>query len=289
MFKRDIRLRKEYIMNKALEEKEKKKQEKRILIKECLENGKKLPDDLKNETGLVKDLLFNEKIELETSFDSEYSQVGKENPKVLITTSRDPSIKLQRFAKDLKLIIPNSQKANRGSYIMKDFVESARKSGVTDIIVLHESNGKPSGMFVSHLPLGPTAFFSLSNIVSKDEISEGKKISEAYPHLVFDGFQTKLGARVTEILKHLFPVPKEDTKRIVSFRNRNDFIGFRNHICSRCDIEGTSKKQIVLTETGPRFDMKLYSIKLGTLDLEDGQVEWILRPFMNTAEKKTYL
>lgn len=29
------------------------------------------------------------------------------------------------------------------------------------------------------------------------------------------------------ILKYLFPVPKEDSKRVITFANDNDFISFR--------------------------------------------------------------
>jgi len=38
-------------------------------------------------------------------------------------------------------------------------------------------------------------------------------ISEAYPHLILDAFSSKLGERCANILKHIFPVPKDDTKR----------------------------------------------------------------------------
>jgi len=31
------------------------------------------------------------------------------------------------------------------------------------------------------------------------------------------------------ILKYLFPVPKEDSKRILTFANHDDFISFRHH------------------------------------------------------------
>ena len=37
-------------------------------------------------------------------------------------------------------------------------------------------------------------------------------MSEALPHLVLDGFTSKLGARVANILKYLFPVPKDDRR-----------------------------------------------------------------------------
>jgi rRNA maturation protein Rpf1 len=31
------------------------------------------------------------------------------------------------------------------------------------------------------------------------------------------------------VLKHLFPVPKADSKRVVTFANDSDFISFRHH------------------------------------------------------------
>lgn len=36
--------------------------------------------------------------------------------------------------------------------------------------------------------------------------------SEAYPHLIFDGFSSALGKRLANVLKHLFPVPKDDSE-----------------------------------------------------------------------------
>lgn len=45
-------------------------------------------------------------------------------------------------------------------------------------------------------------------------------VSEAYPHLIFDNFTSKLGVRVGNILKHLFPVPKADSKRVLTFANQ---------------------------------------------------------------------
>ena len=47
--------------------------------------------------------------------------------------------------------------------------------------------------------------------VLRHDIGEKKKvgtISEAYPHLVIDNFTSKLGQRVGNILKYLFPCPK---------------------------------------------------------------------------------
>jgi U3 small nucleolar ribonucleoprotein protein IMP4 len=38
-------------------------------------------------------------------------------------------------------------------------------------------------------------------------------VSESYPHLIFEGFSTKLGERIVQVLKHLFP-PREGTAKV---------------------------------------------------------------------------
>ncbi len=96
-------------------------------------------------------------------------------------------------------------------------------------------------------------------------------------------FQTTLGNRVKNILKYLFPVPKEDSKRVISFCNRSDYISFRHHTYSK------DGKDIELTEIGPRFEMKLYEVKMGTIENVDADTEWVLRPFMNTSKKRDFL
>lgn len=42
-------------------------------------------------------------------------------------------------------------------------------------------------------------------------------------------------------------------------------------------------------ELGPRFELKPYQIVLGTVDQVSAQKEWVLRPYMNSAKKKSYL
>jgi len=52
-----------------------------------------------------------------THIDDEYAHAAEREPKVLITTSRDPSSRLVQFAKELKLVFPNSQRINRGGQV----------------------------------------------------------------------------------------------------------------------------------------------------------------------------
>ena len=53
------------------------------------------------------------------------------------------------------------------------------------------------GLVVSHLPFGPTAYFTLSNTVMRHDIPKIGTMSEAYPHLIFHNFNSKLGERVS--------------------------------------------------------------------------------------------
>ena len=39
-------------------------------------------------------------------------------------------------------------------------------------------------------------------------------------------------------------------------------------------------------EAGPRFELKLYQLKLGTIEQTEVENEWVLRPYMNTARKR---
>ena len=87
----------------------------------------------------------------------------------------------------------------------------------------------PDAMIVSHFPHGPTLYFTLHNVTLRHDIESFRSstVSEQYPHLIFENFNSRLGERVRDCLKYLFPVPKEDSKRVMTFSNDNDFISFR--------------------------------------------------------------
>ncbi|KAK2589319.1 hypothetical protein KPH14_007868 [Odynerus spinipes] len=217
--------------------------------------------------------------------DDEYRWAGVENPKIVLTTSRDPSSRLKMFVKELRLILPNSQRMNRGNYEMKQLIHACRANDVTDFIIVHEHRGIPDTLVICHLPYGPTAYFTISDVIMRHDIPEIGTMSEQYPHLIFHNFKTKLANRVMSILKYLFPVPKEDSKRVITFANHDDYICFRHHTYKK--VNG---KDIELTEVGPRFQLKLYEIKLGTLDTTAAaDTEWALRPYMNTTHKRRFL
>lgn len=134
------------------------------------------------------------------------------------------------------------------------------------------------------MPLGPTIYFGISKPVLRHDLdSRADPMSEAFPHLIFNNFTTPLGERVVTILKHLFPVPKIDSKRVLTFNNEGGVIQFRHHTFQKTFHE------VELNEIGPRFDLKPYQITMGVLGQKEAVKEWQLRSFINTAGKKSVL
>lgn len=292
MLRRNTRLRKEYLYKKALEDREAATFEKKRKLEEALEEGKAIPTEL---TKRGEDRKLRKKLDLtddrtkeqRKAVDDEYAFVGTKDPRLLITTSRDPGTRLQQFAKELRHLFPGAQRVNRGSYVIADIMDLARRHEVTDVILVHEHRGVPDGIIVCHLPFGPTAYFGLSNIVLRHDLAEKPpQVSQAHPHLVFHGFSAKTGLRVMKILQSLFPPPKVLGERCCTFANCHDIVHFRHHTFKRPagpggDGHASKAKAVELTECGPRFAMRLFRIELGTIEMKDVKVEWVLRPYFN--------
>ena len=286
--RRQTRLRREYLYRKSLEGRDKAAYEQKRQVREALAAGKALPTELRATYDSLKsavDAEDNKTESVRTHVDDEYGDAGLLEPRVCVTTSRDPSSRLKQFAKEVKLLIPNSTRINRGNNRVDTLMEGCKQQEFTDVVVVQETRGEPDGLVVCHLPLGPTAFFTLSSGVLRHDLSPpAAPMSEAYPHIILNNFHTALGQRVGNILKCLFPVPRPDSQRVVTFSNDRDFISFRHHMYSK-----SSHDTVQLHEVGPRFEMRLYQIRLGTLDQKEADTEYVLRPYQNTANKRNVL
>jgi len=286
--RRQTRLRREYLYRKSLEGTEKAQYEQKRIVREALAAGRTLPTEVRASYDKLKAQVDAEDTRTEqvrSHVDDEYGDAGLLEPRVCVTTSRDPSSRLKQFAKEVKLLIPNATRTNRGNSRVDELMESCKQSEFTDVVIVQETRGEPDGLVVCHLPLGPTAFFSLSHTVMRHDLDPpAAPMSEAYPHIVLNNFNTELGKRVGNILKCLFPIPRPDSKRVVTFSNDNDFISFRHHMYSK-----PTHDAVTLHEVGPRFEMRLYQIRLGTLDQKEADNEYVLRPYQNTAHKRQVL
>lgn len=283
MIRKQARERREYLYRKSLELQESSLTEKRQQLKAALASGKPLSKELAEDKDLQKNFIYDESEQ--TEIDDEYLALsGISEPKVLITTSRNPSVKLLQFSKEVKLMFPNSIKLNRGNYVISDLVSTCQRVQISDLIILHEHRGIPTSLTISHFPHGPSIIFTLHNVKLRHDLPEIGNSSESYPHLIFENFTSELGKRVVKIMKHLFPPGvKKDSSRVITFINNDDFISVRHHMYVK------TKDTVELSEVGPRFEMRLYELRLGLLDNKDSEVEWQLRRFIRTGNRKNYL
>jgi U3 small nucleolar ribonucleoprotein protein IMP4 len=165
MDKRRVRLQREYLYRKSLEQKEQSIFERKQKLKDAIYSGKSIPSELRKEAHeLQKELQFDEnQKDPSTHVDDEYYRAGEVDPKVLITTSRDPSSRLTQFAKEMKLMVPNSTRMNRGGYVIGDIVETCRKNDATDLIIFHEHRGQPGFNFFNNRWNGNQSFSAWTN------------------------------------------------------------------------------------------------------------------------------
>ena len=111
MLRQNARLRREYLYKKAADAKDHVTAERKRKFREAVESGKPVPTELRNDAdALQREIALDDAAHEQPSdgIDSEYFNAGVADPKVLITTSRDPSSKLVQFLKEVKLLVPNS-------------------------------------------------------------------------------------------------------------------------------------------------------------------------------------
>lgn len=295
MLRRQARERRDYLYRRALQLRDASIAEKRALLKRSLATGKPLDPSVANDKSLRKDFRYDESIDEEAvaareSIDDEYSMLsGLTDPRPLVTTSRSPSTRLAAFSKEVRLLLPTAIRLNRGNLVLPNLLQSAKAAALSDIILLHEHRGTPTALTISHLPHGPTASFSLHNVMLRADIPNASRgtVSESYPHLIFEGFSTRLGKRVMKILQHIFPPrdgPQKVGNRVVTFKNVDDSVEVRHHVFVQ-----TSYREVELAEVGPRMTMRCFEIRGGTLEKDAGEVEWNLTQYTRTARKKNYL
>lgn len=92
-----------------------------------------------------------------------------------------------------------------GGYEVKELVQYASNKNFTHLIILGEKQKVCNGFLVTHLPKGPTAYFSLSSFQQGAKIAGHGKPTSHFPEIILNNFQTRLGRRMGRFLGSLFP------------------------------------------------------------------------------------
>ncbi|KAJ7949318.1 U3 small nucleolar ribonucleoprotein IMP4 [Quillaja saponaria] len=94
-----------------------------------------------------------------------YANTAERDPKVFLTTSRNPSAPLRHFGKELSFVSPNAQRMNSVGRVISEIIEACRAHEFTDVVLVHEQCGVPDVLIISYQPFGPTAYFGLLNVL----------------------------------------------------------------------------------------------------------------------------
>lgn len=93
----------------------------------------------------------------------------------------------------------------RSHYRLKSIIKYATHKGFTDIIILAEHHRRPCGMYICHLPEGPTSFFKLTNVKLARDMKGSAALTTHHPEVILNNFTTRLGRRAARQLAVLFP------------------------------------------------------------------------------------
>ena len=152
------------------------------------------------------------------------------------------------------------------------------------MIIVYENRSKPTSLVISHLPSGPTLFFTVSNVLYGIGQKKIKK-SETLPNVIFDNLNSNLGQRIAKVLGSLFPPASLSSKRIVTFTGFKGIILFGHYWNEKT---GYSNKNYVLQKLSPSFDLQPFKITLDIISKKNQQIEWVLTPFLNSKKKNFF-
>jgi ribosome production factor 1 len=215
---------------------------------------------------------------------------GNTTPKIMLTTQKKPSKLLFDFLKELIHVIPNTFYYPRKDYAFKKICEYGANKGFTDVLLFHENKKVIQGVYMCHLPKGPTSYWRLTRLKLGQEMSGGATCNASHkPELILNNFTTRLGRRLGRQLAALFPQsPDFQGRRTVTFHNQRDFVFFR-HYRYNFKQDGTLDTKCKLQEIGPRFTLKCRYVQHGIFDSKSGEYEYIWRPDSQVSRKKMFV
>ncbi|EPQ32341.1 uncharacterized protein PFL1_00537 [Pseudozyma flocculosa PF-1] len=197
-------------------------------------------------------------------------------PAILITTSMpsnsltphleslnaraQPAERTRDFVKELLNVFPGSEyrPRNKAKGVgLGKICGWARDRRYDAVMVVGENRKEPFALTIVALPNGPTAFFRLTSIAMGKEIYGHARPTPHTPELILNNFTTVLGHRVGGVLQGLFPkIPQLEGRQVVTCHNQRDYVFFRRH-----RYMFKSENKTALQEIGPRFTLKLHSLK----------------------------
>lgn len=303
MMHREKKLRQKYVADKK-----RTKTKERLKRKRDESNGiipaepKKTPktldtlrekDDTIVNAGGVEDEEVTEDIRLDAF--SDYFTSGKE-PKIIITTSNaEPPERIESFCKVLTHVFHNAIYVTRRNYKLDEVTQFSINRDYTDLILINDNRNTVTDLIISHLPKGPTAHFTVMDLLLPSEIKGVGAPSDHPCELILNNFVTRLGVTVGRMLACLFSqTPNFRGRRVATLHNQRDFIFFRLHRYMFEESETKLEKSkgpvtTTIQELGPRFTLKLRSLRLGNAADTHGEFLFVVKKDYEKTRRRFFL
>lgn len=182
---------------------------KKEALKQCFDLSRAIPHELRADAeDILSEIIHN------IVSDSEHPR-----PRVVVTTSRDPSSKLREFSKRLSLVF-NGSLLSRGNATLSDISSYATECGATCLMILREAKGVPRSVTFSFYPKGPTFSFSIDRF-------ECRKRSGTFAGsaaIIFEGFEGEIDLRVKTFFSLLFEKRKRYRRQLVMAKAEGKYV-----------------------------------------------------------------
>ena len=251
----------------------------------------------------------------------------KRETKVCVTTSPYPTERTLQLANELcKHVFYHAQCFHRQTFTLDKIKKFCDSRGYTALVVLNEGrkmahatgiNVGATDMYVSLLPDGPTAHFSMRNIMLHKEVPDHGAFlrdrnsslpkkqrdvsNDINAELILNNFTTRLGVSVAHVLQALFNTrsqPDFAYRQVATFHCQRDFIFFRFHRYifemaeTPMEVKSAPANLPITThiaELGPRFTLRLLSLHLGAIDQHNAEYVFLRKARDTKSKKKWYI
>lgn len=249
---------------------------------------------------------------------------SRRETKICVTTSPRPSARTVQFAQELcQHVFYHAQAFDRQTFTLDQIKGFCDQRKYTALVVLHEGRQLAHGcgtnvgvtdMYISLLPDGPTAHFGVRGVMLHKEVPDhgsffrdrDRRLSASMrahsndinAELILNNFTTRLGISVAHILQALFntrAAPDFAYRQVATFHCQRDFIFFRFHRYifemaeTPLELKNAPANMPITThisELGPRFTLRLYSVRLGAVDNHSAEYVYLRKSEDTKSRKK---
>ncbi|KAJ3484888.1 hypothetical protein NLI96_g5331 [Meripilus lineatus] len=181
-------------------------------------------------------------------------------PKVLVTTSQKATKVTYEFCEELVSVFPGAELIRRKKgkgFEMGRIAGWAADREYSHLVVVNEDMKKPNALTIVYLPSGPTAYFKLTSIEHCKQISTRTLCWSTLPNIVSASARIPGTPSGNTSQSTRLPLFQETQVRMTPFPSLRSSCSANSRYAFR------STEKVALQEIGPRFTLKLRSLRKG--------------------------